>query len=131
MQRPKINNIRKLHIQKQPLLAGGCFFGEKGLASRWLVAILRSSVCGLYVCSLLDCGAIKNRPRLVSNHLLYGGAAGYCPRVRLVPSYSSTNVGLFACLTTRGRSETNQKYSLSLRGICPLLVPLPPGEQAT
>ena len=25
MQRPKINNIRKLHIQKQPLLAGGCF----------------------------------------------------------------------------------------------------------
>lgn len=26
MQRPKINNIRKLHIQKQPLLAGGCFF---------------------------------------------------------------------------------------------------------
>gem|GEM_PF-7131526 len=48
MQRPKINNIRKLHIQKQPLLAGGCFFGEKGLASKWLLVILRSSVCGLY-----------------------------------------------------------------------------------
>jgi len=131
MQRPKINNIRKLHIQKQPLLAGGCFFGEKGLASKWLLVILRSSVCGLYACGSPGFCIIKNRPPSVSNHFLSGGAAGYCPRVRLVPSYSSTNVGLFACLTTRGRSETNQKYSLSLRGICPLLVPLPPGEQAT
>lgn len=64
MQRPKINNIRKLHIQKQPLLAGGCFFGEKGLASRCLVAILRSSVCGLCVCSPPGLWCNKKSPTL-------------------------------------------------------------------
>ena len=51
MQRPKINNIRKLHIQKQPLLAGGCFFGERAWLARgpWRYFAAVFVVCTIYI----------------------------------------------------------------------------------